>query len=311
MPTEPSTRRLLDRVGTLRTGLPVVDLLDASRSGGSGSARTAGPVGKLRRPCSPEGIADEVVSDRLPDARRSCPTTRIGCKRILISNDWYPTLLRPDVEVVDSPSARIEPDAVVTADGVRHPADVLIFGTGFATTDFLSHIPVTGVGGRRLAEAWSAGAHAYLGSAVPGFPNCYLLYGPNTNLGHNSILFMVERQLNLVLQALATQTRSLTGTAAPTVSVREPPTSATTEHDPVADGPDGLGWPLHAAGTRTPIGPGHQQLADLDGPLLVGHPPDPAGRLRGVHDEHPASRTLTWDDGPITRACHQSGSAPR
>ncbi len=95
---------------------------------------------------------------------------------------------------------------MVTADGTRRPADVLIFGTGFSTTDFLAHIPVTGEGGRTLAEAWADGARAYLGTAVPGFPNCYLLYGPNTNLGHNSILFMVERQLNLVLQALAVQT---------------------------------------------------------------------------------------------------------
>ena len=116
--------------------------------------------------------------------------------------------MRPNVEVVDQPIDHIESDAVVTADGRRRPADVLIFGTGFSTTDFLAHIPVVGEGGRSLAEAWSEGAHAYLGTAVPGFPNCYLLYGPNTNLGHNSILFMVERQINLILQAMAVQTRS-------------------------------------------------------------------------------------------------------
>jgi hypothetical protein len=133
------------------------------------------------------------------------PDYPIGCKRILISNDWYPALLSDNVAVVDSPIARIEPNAVVTSDGVRHPVDVLIFGTGFSTTDFLAHIPVTGVGGRRLATEWADGARAYLGTAVAGFPNCYLLYGPNTNLGHNSILFMVERQLNLVLQAIAVQ----------------------------------------------------------------------------------------------------------
>jgi hypothetical protein len=88
------------------------------------------------------------------------------------------------------------------------------------TTAFLSHIPVTGVGGRTLADAWSDGAHAYLGTAVAGFPNCYVLYGPNTNLGHNSILFMVERQLNLILQALDAQTRSATGTAGAAVAIR-------------------------------------------------------------------------------------------
>ena len=161
-------------------------------------------------------LRDGVVSDRLPDAA-VVPDYPIGCKRILISNDWYPTLLRPDVEVVDQPIDHLEPDAVVTADGHRRPADVLIFGTGFSTTDFLAHIPVVGEGGVTLADTWKDGARAYLGSAVPGFPNCYLLYGPNTNLGHNSILFMVERQLNLVLQAVAVQTAA--STPAPRVGV--------------------------------------------------------------------------------------------
>jgi len=166
-----------------------------------------------------KGIRDDVVNDRLPD-HAVVPDYPLGCKRVLISNDWYPTLLRPDVTVVESPVARIERDALVTADGTRHPADVIIYGTGFVTTAFLSHIPVTGVGGRRLSDAWDGGAHAYLGSAVAGFPNCYVLYGPNTNLGHNSILFMVERQLNLVFQALAIQTRTTTRTATAAVAVQ-------------------------------------------------------------------------------------------
>jgi cation diffusion facilitator CzcD-associated flavoprotein CzcO len=166
------------------------------------------------------GIRDDVVNDRLPE-HAVVPDYPVGCKRILISNDWYPALLRPDVTVVDSPVARVEPDAVVTADGARHPADVLIWGTGFVTTAFLSHIEVVGVRGRTLAASWREGAHAYLGTAVAGFPNCYVLYGPNTNLGHNSILFMVERQLNLVLQALAAQTRTMTGTAGAAVVVRD------------------------------------------------------------------------------------------
>ncbi len=161
-------------------------------------------AGRKLRQLFVKGIEDGVVCDRLP-ATAVVPDYPIGCKRILISNDWYPTLLRPDVAVVDDPVVRIEADAVVTADGTRHEADVLIFGTGFETTDFLSHLPVVGTSGVRLADAWAEGAHAYLGVAVAGFPNCYLLYGPNTNLGHNSILFMVERQLNLILQAMALQ----------------------------------------------------------------------------------------------------------
>jgi cation diffusion facilitator CzcD-associated flavoprotein CzcO len=169
------------------------------------------------------GIREGVVSERLPEAA-VVPDYPVGCKRILISNDWYPTLMRPEVRLVDTPIHHVETDAVVTTDGDRHPIDVLIFGTGFSATDFLAHIPITGVAGRRLADEWKEGAHAYLGTVVPSFPNCYLLYGPNTNLGHNSILFMVERQLNLILQALALQVAAFAvrpgvGRAAPRVEV--------------------------------------------------------------------------------------------
>jgi cation diffusion facilitator CzcD-associated flavoprotein CzcO len=166
-----------------------------------------------------KGIRAEVVSERMPE-ESVVPDYPVGCKRLLISNDWYPAILRPTVEVVNEPIDHVETDAVVTTDGKRRPADVLIFGTGFHTTDFLSSIPITGRNGRTLASAWEDGARAYLGIAVSGFPNCFLLYGPNTNLGHNSILFMVERQLNVVLQALAlhTEARSADGVTADVVS---------------------------------------------------------------------------------------------
>jgi cation diffusion facilitator CzcD-associated flavoprotein CzcO len=163
--------------------------------------------GRKLRDLFVSGLRQQVVSDRLPEPT-VVPEYPIGCKRILISNDWYPTLMRPNVTVVDQPVVGVEPDAVVTADGTRHPTDVLIFGTGFSTTDFLATIPVTGQNGDTLSNEWRDGARAYLGTAVPGFPNCYFLYGPNTNLGHNSILFMVERQVNLILQAMAVQTRA-------------------------------------------------------------------------------------------------------
>jgi cation diffusion facilitator CzcD-associated flavoprotein CzcO len=166
--------------------------------------------GAFLRKLFTKGIREQVVARGVPE-RSVVPDYPVGCKRILISNDWYPTLLRPDVDVVDDPIVRVVPDGIVTADGTHRPADVLIFGTGFDTTGFLAHIPVSGLGGRTLAETWEGGARAYLGVTVPGFPNAYLLYGPNTNLGHNSILFMVERQLNLVLQALALQTAARTG----------------------------------------------------------------------------------------------------
>jgi cation diffusion facilitator CzcD-associated flavoprotein CzcO len=129
--------------------------------------------------------------------------------------------MRPNVRVVDQAIERIEADAVVTDDGRSHRADVLIYATGFSTTDFLSHVEITGTGGRSLATEWKGGAHAYLGLSAPAFPNCYFLYGPNTNLGHNSILFMVERQINLILQALALQIRAGGADQLPPVAVDE------------------------------------------------------------------------------------------
>ena len=142
-----------------------------------------------------------MVSERLPSAA-VIPDYPPGCKRILIANDWYPTLLRPDVDVVTSAVERIEPHAVVTADGSSHPVDTLIFGTGFRTTEFLSPLKVTGRGGLDLNEVWADGARAFLGLGVPGFPNLFLLYGPNTNLGHNSILFMIEQQVGYALRMI-------------------------------------------------------------------------------------------------------------
>jgi len=213
-----TVRRALRHIGPLRTAYRwwIYWSLEARWI----SFRRDGWAGRKLQQLFSKGIRDEVVNERLPE-HAVVPDYPVGCKRILISNDWYPALLRPDVTVVDAPVVRVEADAVVTADGGRHPADVLIYGTGFVTTAFLSHIPVTGVDGRKLADAWSDGAHAYLGATIAGFPNCYVLYGPNTNLGHNSILFMVERQLNLVLQALAAQTRATKGAAGATVTVRE------------------------------------------------------------------------------------------
>jgi cation diffusion facilitator CzcD-associated flavoprotein CzcO len=130
------------------------------------------------------------------------PDYPVGCKRILISDDYYQALVRPNVAVETQPIERITRDAVVTRDGRAHRADSLIFATGFQTTSFLAPIQIEGRDGRKLEEVWRDGAEAYLGMAVSGFPNLFLLYGPNTNLGHNSIIFMIECQVNYVLRCL-------------------------------------------------------------------------------------------------------------
>ncbi len=140
-----------------------------------------------------------------PRLREKCiPDYVMGCKRVLFSNDWYPTLARPNVDLVTDQIERIVPDGVVTADGTTRPADVIIYGTGFRTLDFLAPMSVTGLGGRHLHESWREGAEAYLGISVSGFPNFFLLYGPNTNLGGNSIIYMLEGQIGYVASALRT-----------------------------------------------------------------------------------------------------------
>jgi cation diffusion facilitator CzcD-associated flavoprotein CzcO len=140
-----------------------------------------------------------------PRLRAKCiPDYVMGCKRVLFSNDWYPTLNRPDVDLVTDPIERIVPDGVVTADGVTRPADVIVYGTGFQTLDFLAPMSVTGLNRRRLEDSWRAGAEAYLGISVSGFPNFFMLYGPNTNLGGNSIIYMLEGQIGYVAGALRT-----------------------------------------------------------------------------------------------------------
>ncbi|NRF68530.1 NAD(P)/FAD-dependent oxidoreductase [Aquincola sp. S2] len=130
------------------------------------------------------------------------PRYRMGCKRILISDDFYPALTRPNVELVTAPIQRIEPQGVRTADGRLHALDVLVTATGFDAADAGPPCPVDGPQGRTLAEAWRHGASAYLGTLVAGFPNLFFLVGPNTGLGHNSMLQIIESQLNLVLDAL-------------------------------------------------------------------------------------------------------------
>lgn len=126
--------------------------------------------------------------------RRLTPDYRIGCKRILISDDYYAAMRRDNVELVTAPITGVDEAGVVTGDGVARPVDVIVYGTGFRTNPMLSAVDFEGCDGRTLAEAWADGAEAYRGVCTAGFPNFFMLYGPNTNLGSNSIIFMVERQ---------------------------------------------------------------------------------------------------------------------
>ena len=138
---------------------------------------------------------------------RCTPDYVVGCKRILFSNDWYPTLQLPSVELVTDPIDTITETGVATAGGAHREVDVIVYGTGFQATGFLQPMRVTGLGGLDLHEAWRNGAEAYRGVTVAGFPNFFMLYGPNTNLGSNSIIFMLEAQIGYVAGALASMRR--------------------------------------------------------------------------------------------------------
>jgi cation diffusion facilitator CzcD-associated flavoprotein CzcO len=149
------------------------------------------------------------------------PTFQIGCKRILISNDYYPALAQDHVDLVTEPIARVTADAVVTADGVTHPVDAIVVATGFHTTEQPIAAHVTGQSGRSLAEVWGRdGMAAYKGTTIHGFPNLFQIVGPNTGLGHSSMVFIIESQIAYILDALARMRTDGLATVQPTAEAQ-------------------------------------------------------------------------------------------
>ena len=155
------------------------------------------PLKALGRKRIRDAIADPALQQALT------PKDEFGCKRVMVSDDWYPALAKPNVHVITGGVERITPQGVVGADGVERPADVLVLATGFKSHDFVAPMEIRGVGGRRLADEWAETPKAYLGLSVPAFPNMFLLYGPNTNGGTGSVVFIVEAGMTHVLAALA------------------------------------------------------------------------------------------------------------
>ncbi|TYB68418.1 NAD(P)/FAD-dependent oxidoreductase [Nonomuraea sp. PA05] len=144
------------------------------------------------------------LRDQVPDpALRSklTPDYPPGCKRVVIDSSFYPALTRPNVSVVTDKIVRVTSKGIETTEGT-HEVDTIVYATGFRSTEFLAPMEVVGREGQTLEERWADGAEAYLGISVPGFPNMFMLYGPNTNLGHNSIIFMIECQVNHVMACL-------------------------------------------------------------------------------------------------------------
>jgi cation diffusion facilitator CzcD-associated flavoprotein CzcO len=129
------------------------------------------------------------------------PADEVGCKRVMLTDEWYPTLTKPNVELVTDRIAQITPTGVRTADGTERPADVLVLATGFSTHGFVAPMQIS-ANGQTLAKAWAGVPRAYLGMSVPGFPNMFLLYGPNTNGGTGSVIYTIEANVNHVIAAL-------------------------------------------------------------------------------------------------------------
>lgn len=165
--------------------------------------RSIGPVNEGVRQIW-ETYLEGALEDRPDLLEKSRPKYPPYGKRPLFDNNWFATLKRPEVSLIQTPIAHVEPEGIVTEDGVLHPADVIVFATGFQASKMVYSVDVEGVGGRKLRTVWGEdNPQAYLGSTVPGFPNFFLLYGPNTNLAHGgSIAFIAERQVEYSIRCL-------------------------------------------------------------------------------------------------------------
>ena len=153
-----------------------------------------------------EDICRANLEQRVTDPvlrRRLTPGYRVACKRLVVSGDFYDAIQRPNATLVTTPIDRIEQTGIRTADGTLHELDVIVLATGFRVDRFVRPIEVSGAGGRSLDEAWADGPLAYLSVAVPGFPNLFLLNGPNGPVGNFSLIQVAELQMSYVLQLIA------------------------------------------------------------------------------------------------------------
>ena len=151
-------------------------------------------------------IAKRHMAHQVPDRalrEKLTPDYTMGCKRVLISNDYYPALSRPNVDLVTDGIAEVREHSVVDTAGVEHEVDTIVYGTGFHVIDAFGYLSITGKDGRDLAKEWQEqGIQSHFGITVAGFPNFFFLLGPNTGLGHNSVVFMAESQIKYVSQCL-------------------------------------------------------------------------------------------------------------
>ncbi len=155
-----------------------------------------GPLRALGRRQIENAIKDDELRAKVT------PTDEIGCKRIMLTDEWYPTLTMPNVELITDAITEVTSTGIRVKDGTERAADVLVLSTGFKSHDFIAPMEIVGRGGRTLAEEWAQVPYAYLGLSVPSFPNMFLLYGPNTNGGTGSVIYVIEAGIAHVIAAL-------------------------------------------------------------------------------------------------------------
>ncbi len=194
----PLVRRLLQTVPGLQQARRLIDFLAAE-------ARAIAFVARPKFVERAQKQALRFLFESVPEEslrRKLCPGYALGCKRVLLSDEYYPTLCRANVRLVTDAIVGIDPDAIRTEAGGSHPIDAIVCATGFEPFDLTRGIEIRGREGRSLANDWREGPEAFRGVAVAGYPNLFLLMGPNTALGHNSILFVIEAQVRYVMQCL-------------------------------------------------------------------------------------------------------------
>jgi cation diffusion facilitator CzcD-associated flavoprotein CzcO len=220
-------------------------------------------LGFVRRPAlmrDAERLAVKHMKSQVADPElraKLIPKYALGCKRVLLSDDFYPALTQPNAELVTERISEVSEHSIVTSYGVEREVDTLILATGFHVTDMpLAHC-VHGRGGQTLADAWGAGPAAYLGTTVAGFPNLFLFVGPNTGLGHSSMVYMIESQIAYLLDCL----RFMRRRGVQTVEVQPEPQHA--YNDEVQQRMQGTvwntgcaSWYLDARGRNTTLWPG-------------------------------------------------------
>jgi cation diffusion facilitator CzcD-associated flavoprotein CzcO len=187
-------RRLPSRVAVSRAGM--FGFFELATYGFTGTDWLMNPFARVADRYRERELAD-------PELRaKATPDYEMGCKRVLFTSDWYSTLTRDNVELIHGDIERITAHGVVGSDGVEREADTIIWGTGFKSHDFIAPMEIHGLDGYELNEVWRQRPEAYLGTSVAGFPNLYVMYGPNTNHGSGSVPYTLECQYNLAIDGI-------------------------------------------------------------------------------------------------------------